>query len=467
MIVYRGGVAAAPSHPSTPTLVQHASSSTNPVGQGITGNTFKLPMPNPVLANNCIVLCLTYTHGSTPTITDNNGNTWNSTADKSVDAGVGAYVSGIWVHPNANAGATVITVAFGGALQPFQYDLYEYAGVATTTPVNGTAGTAGVTGPSLTCGSFTPTNNDANGGNMIVAYYALAGGANGNPTGFAAGGSFTMMSGDITWASGQGFPHAAATFLQTTSAAINPAMTATADSVNGYNCVAVALKSATAGTVPAAGIHVNKVLHFTSTAPTSPQTLQIPSTGNLRVLVTANNPSITNISSVVDSESHTWTEVATGGDSPQMFYWQGATPNAALTVTITFTGTNTYSFRYFDISFAATSAFDQSAFVSSTTANNLSSISNQPSGLTPTSQPGLTIATMGLGDGPGQSVTAPTGALWVLTTYAGETDTDLMENADACAFYYYSTTASQAFSWTMVSQTSNSAFSTAACFKSA
>jgi hypothetical protein len=61
-----------PSRPAEalPVLIQHVASSANPVGVGISGNNYKIPLPNPVLAGDALVLAITYPHGETITISD-------------------------------------------------------------------------------------------------------------------------------------------------------------------------------------------------------------------------------------------------------------------------------------------------------------------------------------------------------------------------------------------------------------
>ncbi len=59
---------------------------------------------------------------------------------------------------------------------------------------------------------------------------------------------------------------------------------------------------------------------------------------------------------------------------------------------------------------------------------------------------------------PGLSVTAPAGAVFDLVTYAGEIDTDTMENADALGHAYNDTTATQDWSWTFTRQPSNTCY---------
>ena len=455
---------------TSPALIQHVSSSANPVGVGISGNAFKFRMPNPIGAGNCLVLGITYPNGSTPTITDNNGNTWPGSPTVTANPGSGTYIGSIFVLPNANAGATDITVTFGSAIIPFQYTLSEVCGVATSSTVNGTQQAVGITGASLPTGAFTPGNNDANGGNIIWNYIALAGGASANPTSWVSGGSFTLLDADIAWTTNQGFPHASQWFIQTTSASINPTITATADTTNGYNCLAVALKIANAGTAAPVGIRVNKVIHQTSNIPPSPTwKLQCPAVGNLRVLATCNSAAFTSISSITDSEGQTWTMVEGAADEPYMFYCPNRSANPNLTVTVNLSaGSPTLTWLFYDISGANTSPFDVAAGVQSTTANGLTVVNAQPP-ITPTVANGVTIAVMGIGQGPGLGFAsgAPAGAVFDLVNYTGETDFDLMENADCQAHLYYSTTAAQSWNWAITSRGSNTVFSTAIAFKAA
>lgn len=446
---------------NTPTLIQHISSSTNPVGLGISGNNFKIPVST-VRSGNCLILAISYPNGSTPTVTDNNGNTWPGSP--AVSKTGGSYTAAIFVLPNANAGAVVITVSFGSSVIPFNYSVSEFMNIATSSPTNGSIGATGA-GPSLAAGSFTPTtNNDANGGNLIWSYSAISDSASSNPTSFSPGGSFSLLDGDITWTNNQGFPHSSQFFVQASQAAVNASVTATGDSSNNYNTIAVALKAASAGTAAPAGIRVAKILHFSNNTPHTTQTLQIPSTGNLRVLVLPGGPSISPITSVVDSESGSWTQVTNPGDTPYMFYRQNTSANNALTVTITYSGSQIgYSFRYFDIVSAAASSFDTSAVMSTTSVSNQSSVNNAPT-ITPTTSNGLVIAIMGIGQGPGLAVTSPSGGQWDLVTYTGETDLDLMENADALMHYYNATTSTINVNWTITSLPGNSAFATAGAF---
>jgi hypothetical protein len=81
----------------------------------------------------------------------------------------------------------------------------------------------------------------------------------------------------------------------------------------------------------------------------------------------------------------------------------------------------------------------------------------------------LVIATMGIGDGPGLGVAsgAPGGAVWDLPTYSGETDLDLMENADAAAHAYAAAASTEHWNWTITSNGDNSCSAEAVAFKPA
>jgi hypothetical protein len=405
---------------ASPDLVQFVTSSSNPEGIGVTGNNFKFALPNAVGAGNCLILQITFTSGLTATVTDNNGNTWPAAA-VSADAGAGLYKTSIYVLPNANAGVTTITVGFGSAFLPFQYTIAEYTHIATSSPVNGTQSSIIDTGSALAVGSFTPNANID--GNLILAFFAPAQTCVESPTDWVPGGSFTLLEGDIAWTGvgNSSFPHAAMALWQVAPAAINPQITATGDTTNTYNCLAVALKtSANAGTAKPAGIHIDKILHFSNDVP--PATtwpLKIPAVGNLRLITSVQPNNDLVVSSVTDNDSNTWTYL---GDNCQVWYMENQSPNPNLIVTIHMTAqAQTLSIRFYDISGAAAAAFEKIAIDNDINVNNLTTISNHPN-ITPNNATDLVIAIAGCGVGPGLSVTSPAGAIFDLVTYSGEVD---------------------------------------------
>lgn len=462
----RGGLTTdqAPSTP-VPTLVQHVASSANPVGLGITGNAFKLPLPNAVGAGNALVLGITFPVGNTvSSITDTVGNSWSTTP--AVTAAGSSYRTSAFVLPNSAAGAEVITVTFNASIIPFQYTVSEYNNVATSSPVNGSSSAANDAGASISAGAFTPTtNNDANGGNVIWSYFAIAAGASQNPSSFVPGSGMTLLDGDIAWNTNQGFPHASQWQLQATSASINPTVTATGDT-NDFNAVALALKVASAGTPKPAGIHVDKFIHMTSNVPPSSSwTLQFPVGGNLRVMTCNSLVPVINITAVTDSEGGSWTKINPSSDEPQIWYRQNTTPNNALTVTLSISGSPaTASPRFYDISGAQASSIGATAGKATTSVNGASLITGYPV-ITPQSSSSLIIVRGELGQGPGLGVTSPSGATWLLTTYSGEQDTDLMENADFEGISYNGNILQKSFDWIITAQGSNNADAVGAEFK--
>ncbi len=461
-----------------PTMIQHTASTSNVfphlnIGSGDAYDNFKFILQHPVGAGNCLVLGLCYAHGLTPTVTDNNGNTWPGTPTVSADGGTGNFVAAIFVLPNANAGVTQINVAFGTRALPFQYTLTELNNIAITSTVNGTHATANVVGATLTCGSFTPTNNDANGGNIIWSFFAPAAYTTiaQAPTAWGVGNSGTMLDCDTAWSTRSGIPHASQYVLQTATAAINPTITATGVTTDTYNCVSVALKVGSAGTARAAGIHIDRLVHQGSPTRTTsysdpspnPLTLQLPASGNLRVLSLTNDHSTT--CTVTDSEGQTWSQaVATTGSSfNTCFYCPNRSPNPNLTVTITGMSNFFCSYRFYDISGAA------AAPVSGTAVANVlpgaTTYSDSPI-LTPTASPGVVISWIGFNLGATVALTSPAGAILDACTYDAIMDGDCMDNADGLAHLFYTTNTAQHWNWTDT-QSAQQSWSWAVAFKAA
>jgi len=459
--VKSGGSSFAAPNVVNPAIVQMVASSTNIFGvQGQAGSNFKFTLPNTNGASNCVALCMSYPNGTTITITDGLGNTWPASATKAADAGAGLNVGSIWILPNANGGVSTYHVACSPAAIPFQYVIIELCGIDAN-PVNSTsAGTASVTGPNLTTGSFTPDNNDATGGNFILAYYALSSGSSsaGRPTSFVAGGPFTLLEAD-TWTGVQSFPQAAQYFLQTSHAAINPGMTATGDSADAFNCVAVALKVNKNNGIPkpAAGsgkIWIDRIYHFSTTgSPNATWTVQAPRTGNLCLLHGHNT-----WTSVTDSDGGSWTKRGSAGSSA---IWESVnkSPSPDYTLTISTGGDSGggFSFRLLDISNAAASPFEVFASAVSATLSLGTTVVNDLPDITPLTAPALpnlVIAAgfMGIGPCTGFNIGAPANAVFDLCTYPEETDGSSMENADILAHVLVTSTTPLTWNWTIKSQ---------------
>ena len=460
---------------SVPILIQHVASSANPVGLGIPGNNYKIPLPNSVQAGDALVLGITYPHGSLITISDTLRRTWPQ-ASIVKDGGTGNYVTAIYVLCGSAAGSETITVGLSsGEVLPFEYTVSEFNNVAASNCVDGSVGGAnlspngsGVINP----GSFTPlTNNNGKGGHILWNYAAISGGANGNPTSWSPANGFTLLDGDIAWINDQGFPHASQWSVQTQQASVTPTITTTGDNVDTFNSASVSLLVASAGSGTPSGIHINKIIHESWIALSSGATLrlQLPTTGNLRVLAFPAGQNNIHITNITDSDNGVWNLEQTNGDLAQIWYAANRPANPGLTVSIHTSGTSpTNSTRFYDVQGAAASAFDVAAGTDLTPCSSQTTIDNMPT-ITPTGLNELVIATMGIGDGPGLGLAsgAPSGSVWDLTTYSGENDNDLMQNADAQAHVYSTTAAAEHWNWTITSNGDNSCSAEAVAFKPA
>lgn len=426
--------------------------------QAITVQNLKIPLPNPSGAGNCVVLCVTYPNGTTLTITDNL-DTWSGTPALHANAGSGNMDTAIYVLPDCHAGQRLINIAFSTAASTVQYSVYEFYGIATSSPVFGSSSTAYTAGPSLACGSFTPTSNNSNGGNLILAYYAKAdlGSAQAHkPNRIMMLGGFSPVDADIgdMTAGDQTTPHSSALYLQATAAAIDPAASVVGDTDHWNSCAIALALSSGAGTAPQTGIRLNKLISVCggSLPATASISLQAPFAGNLRVLSNP-DPNITfSTIEVTDSEGNKWT--ADGNDAG-FWYFPNASRNDNLVVTVTdYGGDSISSFFFWDISGAATSPFDSSVQTNQTASSPSWTASPGPS---PTSTNGITLACIGYGTGPtndSSGVTAPSGSIFDVPLYTGKTDADTMNNDDMQAHYYY--TASGAQTWTFTIGTTTS-----------
>ena len=447
----------------SPTLVQMVSWPVNLPGMttkgdyAVAGSPFVCNLPNPVKAGNTLVISGSWPHGTPPTsISDSVNGAWSTTPRGLVSGGAGKLDSGFFVMPASGTGVgttTTITVTFASAVIPFHWNIFEWSNI--TGYASAAPGAANATGPSLTAGSFTPPNNNANGGNLILTYAVNSiTTATTGPNPWAAGTNQTLLEADMTGyfqgQSGQpAFSHATEYYLQATSAAINPGITATGDSTAGaYNCAAIALTvGATGSGPPTNSIYVAKVInqsvYYASAATLK---MQVPWTGNLRFCGCLTGQSVT-WGSLTNSDGYTWVNKAPGTPSDLWMYAQNAAPNTNATTTlgpVTWDSYPNHSFIFLDIANAPAAAYDN---FTGTTGQGYG-ITGVPA-ITPVASSGLTIAAVALYTGPGTGVTSPTGAVFDFITYPQETDSDNYDNADLFAHYYFNSNAPQSYSWTI------------------
>jgi hypothetical protein len=237
---------------------------------------------------------------------------------------------------------------------------------------------------------------------------------------------------------------------------VTPSITASGDTADCFNSASVALKVANNGASAPSSIHVAKIIHESFIGVTSPRSLvvQFPTTGNLRI---ANlwpdgcpNGGPGCVTGVTSSDGCAWTLHQDGGPgTDEIWVAQNCAPCPSCTISLVFTGSNTLpeaSFRLFDVTNAAASSYQNGAGGDSGCGTTVDSAP----GITPSgTSSGLAIAEMANGNGPvtGFASGAPSGATFDLWTFAGQTDMDVADSADAVAHYYFSTAAAQSWNW--------------------
>lgn len=438
---------------ATPQLQQCFVSSSNPNGiGGDTGSAFKHTLAAPIGANNGVIFVASYPHGTTVSITDNNGNTWPAAA-VTADAGVGNFALSAWVLPAAAAGLTTFELNVGATnIQPVSIAIYEYNNIATSSPVDVTASSINQSGTSLATGSMTTTVD----GDLILFVAHPASNIGGNPTSWAAGSGFTLMEADIAWTSAQGYPKATQTQIQSTHGAITPAITINGDATDAFNCIAIALKTASAGT-QYTGMRVLKHIEFcNNNLTTTTWKFQNPALGNLRAW--GSTFSSGSITSCADSDSNTYTEAGFTTDSCVCFFAQNTTVNSTLTTTLTFPAgsiPNGFVFQFYDIVGAKTSGQPGAVASTDLIANATATFAHAPD-FTPQSSNGSLILYFmqnqgtGAGSGPTLNITSPAIAVWAGMTYTNHTGGGQFDFGDGWGIGTNNTsTATQNVTWSL------------------
>ena len=463
---------------STPTFVQVVGSTLND-NNGIVGNGFQFNMPNPTLLGNCLVLAIAYPFGSSRTVSilDSTGDTWPAAAVTTGTTSASNMNTKIFVLPNASARMHTLTITFDASIKPFQYTLAEFRNVAPASPSDGFAQANSVSGGSANAGSFTPsTNNDANGGHLIFQY-AISNDTVGTLLANQASAISVTNGANLLHADNSAtIPSASAYVVQGTNAAINPGFAFTQSTPTNFVVAGIALKAANAGTAPAAGIRIVRILHISVVNPqTGDNVFLFPCDGNLRVATMASGNDINPVNSVKDiNNSGGYTVRTNAAGESQVF--ESANQNTNHTNTITFNLPPTsqqFTIHLLDITgatsspFMNTSGFNGSAPVSGTVFNDF------PDHTPNANVSGLTIVQTGMGTaGPqfGFAAGAPAGAVFDNVFYTGDTDADRMDNADPFGHAYFTTSTAQTWNWLFNSAApsagGSTAFATAVSYKS-
>jgi hypothetical protein len=431
---------------AVPTLVQHVASGMDryPI------NTLTIQLPNPARAGNCLILGVQFNSvGSVASVTDDKGNNWiagPTTTNVSFSKRMNLYYA-----LNAIAGTQTIRIRFSGlATTPGfpQAVVSEFYNVATSNAFDGSAASP----TSRTPGTITTTAP----GDLIYEWGAslsssnINGGAF-NGTSITAGTGFTLLSADLQVGSGDQYQ------IQSSSGPITPTFSASGSAI--WGSVAIALKSATAGTAPPPGIRIVHLQHTLLQAVraqnrSQPIVMQFPSSGNLLVgLYNAAGPIATN---VTDSRGNPWslpasaiTHGGVGNTSAQIVYAANALTSPTLsgiTVSISAVGTGDMMFNLYDITGAATAPFD---LATNQQGDNITYGPHTTGTITPRTTNGLVLHVNSIDYHQENGMTSPIGGAFDTVTNDLESpDVSTLDMDNAYAHIYNSTTNQVNFTFT-------------------
>jgi hypothetical protein len=430
-----------------PTLVQQVSTS-NTRDPSTALTQFDFYLPNPTLANNCIIVGIQYNSAQSITsVTDDQNNTYTAGPAASGTATNGNGATAIYYSLGSTAGARHITVTFSGSTSYVSVTAAEFYNVATTAAVDGSSGNASDSSTSWSAGSFTTTT----GGDLIYNFAAEHDRSGGVPwlgNSITAGSGFNLLSADLMDGS------AAQYQVQSTSGSINPTMTASPDAP--YSSVAIALKAARAGTAPAAGIRIVGAQHNSVPGTISTVNLQFPSTGNLiaAMWIGFGDPNC-HIDSITDSNGNTYTTPGASVDNSfagdgQVFYAAKATTGASLTLTVPLNRQgNGSTLVLYDITGAADSPYDTWATGTGyqSDAGDLTTVT-----LTPSTAKGLVLDEVGINNGTVGN-TVGSSYLFDAATYPTEHGgQNPLDQDNGWGHFYNPDTSPVTFTWTLLHQ---------------
>ena len=442
--------------PGIPTLVQHVATGMDryPI------NTLTIQLPNPVRAGNCLILGVQFNStGSVASVTDDMGNNWiagPTTANGSFSKRMNMYYV-----LNAVDGTQTITVHFSGLTTTPGFPqavVSEFYNVATSNAFDGSSASS----ISRTAGPITTTAPE----DLIYEWGAslsssnINGGAY-NGTSITAGTGFTLLSADLQVGSSDQYQ------IQPTAGTITPTFSASGSAT--WGSVAIALKSATAGTAPPPGI---RIIHLQHTLLQSvraqnravPIVMQFPSSGNLLVgLFNGAGPIATGLT---DALGNTWSLPASattrGGGlatSAQIVYAANAATAPTLsgiTVALSEVGTGDDMFNLYDITGAAISPFD----LGTTNLGNQTSNGPLTTGIiTPRTSNGIVLHVNSIDFHTEASMSSPAGGTFDTIVNdlddddppGGGTDVSTLDMDNAYAHFYNPTTSQVSFTFTATS----------------
>jgi hypothetical protein len=423
---------------SVPTFADNHVSASNTQGNAVSRYDFRLP--NPTLAANCVVVGFQYSAsaGAAASVSDDKGNIYSIPVSRNDTRQVVA----IAVALNVTAGAQKISITFSGGAPAFVSAVAtEFYNVALLNPLDGTTGNDG-TQPSVTAGSLAP----ATSGDLIYQY-AVQDTPGAMPmTSWTQGSNpWSLLSADLLDGS------AAQYQVQPTAAPITPTL-AMAPSQN-FNSVAVALKPATAGTPPPAGIRVARLQHNSIPAnANTPLPLQFPCTGNLIVVAWIGVPGH-NLIGVTDHNNNPYLsagaafELGLSGNN-QIYYAPAAATATTLTgPTLTTSGNDISGSTalLFDVHGAAASPLDMGAGLATASATQSTAGPVTAATISPTTSNGLVISSIGVDS---NTINGVSPGNFLSSVPAPVSSPNPVDQNNGWALFYNSTAGPLTFEWT-------------------
>ena len=375
------------------------------------------------------------THGnSVSSLVDDAGNSWPTTPAVSADHGTSGTLSSVYVLPNVNGGGSKFTLDLAAMDENLKLMVLELSGIATTSAVGVTSQSHTAAAPTVTAPALSPAAGS------LVLHYGLDASALlglGTPvTSITAGPGWTLLHADF--AGGDSYDQSmnwyALQWRLAPGGSITPSFTTTGS--HAANTWALELKASPgAGTVPAAGIHIDKVQVFTQINITvSTYRVPFPTTGNLTVVI--EDEGVLR-SAPSDTTGNTWALPVVGNSAPvsAVAYAKNVTPDPANVISFPVSGlpANT-SYFVFDVSGADPTSPLQQTVTYPVTVKGTSWTGT--CAITPKKQGSLILNYAGTGIGPILTGTSPAGAAFLAVDYPSKTDQDTFDNANAMSTYY-------------------------------
>lgn len=394
----------------TPTLVQYATFGS---AQGNASSSRRLPMGEAVLSGNCVLVEFTCGDGETPTVTDDQSNTYTLDINGD-DAGHGQRLFVARKNNCTNGPRTIIlngtAISFAsGSIQEF-YNVDTSASPLTGTPASATGTNANPKPASLTTGVD---------GALVLSCFIRDDSS--NPIVSWSAPSGTLVTADVVG------NFAAQYQIKTTAGAVQPDITWDSAAYS-WLAVQVAYKSANAGTAPTKlpriiGVH-HQAVNLDGVG--SSEVVQCPASHGGDMLYGAFiGVSADLLTAITDSSSNTWTATGAnlvngGSGNVRGFYVKAPTLSALLTLTLTIGGPGSggSTFMFYECKgMDQTAPFDVQG---TNTGTQAAGTSFAGASVTPLHANGLVFSTVGITSNTVTGATLPAGVKFISSTDPNE-----------------------------------------------